>query len=125
MEKVLEVSDMNKFGWAPEYESQPPGGTINWFQYRWILELCNNLVSPRTHWISLGTKEAKELPVVFFSFQTKLHRSLENSFNTRNIKVLYKICICDLNFHLIVFRKIADKCFWRIISVKQKDYIFP
>ena len=77
MEKVLEVSDMNKFGLAPEYESQPPGGTINWFQYRWILELCNNLVSPRTHWIA---EEAKELPVVFISTMA----ILESTFKYRN-----------------------------------------
>ena len=59
---------MNKFGLAPEYESQPAGGLLLMLIKIIVLEINSTLKGIRKHHNDfLGvTKETKELPVVFF-----------------------------------------------------------
>ena len=59
---------MNKFGLAPEYESQPPGGLLLMLIKIIVLEINSTLKGIRKHHNDfLGVaKETKGLPAVFF-----------------------------------------------------------
>ena len=59
---------MNKFGLAPEYESQPPGGLLLMLIKIIVLEINSTLKGIRKHHIDfLGVaKETKGLLAVFF-----------------------------------------------------------